>query len=507
VTAPPLDSLVPILRVDRLTKRFEGVPVVDHVSFEIRPGEIVGLVGQNGSGKSTILKMLARFHVPDDGTFEFGIPGGEPVTAAFVHQDLGLVPELTITENLALGRGYPRRLGALIDWPRAKAEASRLLAEHGIDAGPDTLVQDLSLAARALLAIGRALVGVSASDQALLVLDEPTSSLAEREVEEFLDALARIVRRGGSCIFVSHRLDEVVRICDRVLVIRDGRLVGDVAAADMTQDALVALMLGRQFGRIVARHAPVEVGETRLDVEGLRGNLLSDISFRVAAGEIVGVTGLLGSGKSELGRLLAGASARQGGRIAIDGDDVALDSPRDAVRAGIGYVPPDRRHQGGITGMSATENLTLPDTRSFRHPVTRLLDFRAESRAAVQWMERAGVRPRDPSQAFETFSGGNQQKLVYGRWIRLSPRVLVLDEPTKGVDVGAVGDLYDIIRQQAAAGAAIVIMSSEWHDLPGLCNRVLVLDRGRQVAELSDDALTVDHIAAVTFGHSTVAQA
>jgi ribose transport system ATP-binding protein len=509
-TGPAAASLAgPVLRVRGLTKRFDGIAVVDDVSFEVHAGEVVGLVGQNGSGKSTTLKLLARFHNPDEGSFEVGATDaadGE-VTVGFVHQDLGLVPSLTVTENLALGRGYPRRLGPVIDWPRAHREARDLLAAYGIRARPDTVVEQLSLADRTLLAIGRALLGVGAAKQPLLVLDEATSSLSDREVDRFLDAIVRIARDGGSVIFVSHRLDEVLRVADRVLVMRDGRLVADEARAELTRDGLVARMLGRQFARIVSGHAPASRdaagGPARLHVEDLSGRRLVDFTVRVAPGEIVGVTGLLGSGKSELARILAGAQVPAAGRISIDGAAVTLRTPRDAIRAGIGYVPPDRRTQGGVHGMTATENLTLPDTRSFLRPFTRLLDDRAERAATLDWMTRAGVRPRAPRQQFETFSGGNQQKLVYGRWIRLAPRILVLDEPTRGVDVSAVADLYDIIRGQASEGAAVVLMSSEWEELPEICHRVIVLDRGRTVAELAGPELTVDNIAAVAFGHST----
>jgi ribose transport system ATP-binding protein len=502
-----------VLQVNGITKRFGGVSVVDRVSFAVWPGEVVGLVGQNGSGKSTLLKMLARFYRPDEG--DFAIAGGnghaerprgalrrDEIRIAFAHQDLGLLPSLSVIDNLALGRGYPRGAVGLIDWPRAAADARAIIREHGIHAEPRTLVQDLSMADRALLAIGRALGAIGAAQRPLLVLDEPTSSLPDKEVGRILDAIAGIARQGGSVIFVSHRLDEVLRVADRVLVMRDGKLVADKPRAELTRDRLVALMLGRELERITAR-APVEpaAGTARLEVEGLSGRLLRDFRCSIAGGEIVGITGLLGSGKSELGRILAGASTASSGHVFIDGRRVTIRCPRDAIRAGIGYVPPDRRTQGGLLSMSATENLTLPDTRSFLSPVTRLLNLKAEEAATVEWMKRARVVPLLPLQRFEAFSGGNQQKLVYGRSVRLSPKILMLDEPTRGVDVGAVADLYEIIRERAARGAAVVLMSSEWEDLPRVCHRVVVLDRGRRVAELNGGQLTFEHIAAVAYGH------
>ena len=490
-----------VLRVNGLTKRFGGVTVVDHVSLAVGPAEVVGLVGQNGSGKSTLLKMLARFYRPDGG--DFVIKGGK---IAFVHQDLGLVPSLSVTDNLALGRGYPRGPVGLIDWSRAEADAQAIIREHGIHAEPRTQVQNLSLADRALLAIGRALGAIGAAERPLLVLDEPTSSLPDKEVGRVLDAVVRIARRGGAVIFVSHRLEEIFQVADRVLVIRDGKLVADTPRVALTHDGLVALMLGREFERIVARAPAGPAGGTaRLRVEGLTGRLVQDFTCSVRTGEIVGITGLLGSGKSELGSLLAGASAPSAGRVLVDGRPVTMRSPGDAIRAGIGYVPPDRRAQGGLLSMSATENLTLPNTRAFLRPFTRLLNLQAEEAATMGWMNRAGVVPPLPRQRFEAFSGGNQQKLVYGRSVRLMPKILVLDEPTRGVDVGAVADLYQIIREQAAGGAAVLLMSSEWEDLPRVCHRVIVLDRGRTVAELSGAQLTFEHIASVAYGHLTAA--
>jgi ribose transport system ATP-binding protein len=503
----------PVLRVSGLTKSFGGVMVVDHVSFTIWPGEVVGLVGQNGSGKSTILKMLARFYRPDEGSFvaREGRSSGEgpsrllhhnPSGIAFVHQDLGLVPSLSVVENLALGRGYPHHLRVLIDWRQAEAEARAILHQHGIPAEPGTLVEDLSLADRALLAIGRALGVAGATQTPLLVLDEPTASLPDAEVGRVLAAVGDVARRGGAVIFVSHRLDEVLQVASRVLVIRDGRLVADEPRRGLSHDRLLALMLGREFRRIVALPQSEPLGKVaRLQIRGLSGRLLRNFSCSVAAGEILGVTGLLGSGKSELGRILAGAQVASAGWVAIDGQPVALRRPRDAVRVGIGYVPPDRRTQGGLSSMTATENLTLPDLRSFLRPLFHLLDHRAEEAATLDWMRRAGVVPRIPRRRFDTFSGGNQQKLVYGRWVRLSPKVLVLDEPTRGVDVGAVADLYQIIREQAAQGTAVLLLSSEWEDLPRVCHRIIVLDRGRAVVELRGKDRTLDSIVAAAYGH------
>jgi ribose transport system ATP-binding protein len=502
-----------LLAVEGLTKAFDGVTVVDHVSFEIRSGETVGLVGQNGSGKSTLLKMIAGFYSPNEGTFRTSPRPGQPradsypgtggAPIAFVHQDLALVPSLDITENLALGEGLPRSRLGRVDWRRARARAAGIIEEFRISGTPKTLVSDLSPADKSLVAIGRALTRVRNVQDALLVMDEPTASLPEGEVGRVLDEVRRAVGRGAGVLYVSHRIQEVLSLADRVLVLRNGRLVASRTAAQLNRADLVELMLGRVLTSIPKRQpGPATDTPSLVEFQSVSGRILSRVSCSIAPGEIVGVAGLLGSGKSELGRLLAGLSAPRAGRILIDGQPIRLANPRQAIRAGVGYVPSDRHRMGGILTMSATENVTLPDLRSFRRlQHVAWLDKPAEANATREWMTLAGVVPQRPSQKFAEFSGGNQQKLVYGRWIRLSPRIFVLDEPTQGVDVGAIKDLYEIIRRHASTGAAVLLISSEWENLPRICNRVIVLDRGRLVAELGGSELSEDSLTAAALGH------
>lgn len=502
-----------LLAVEGLTKAFDSVTVVDQVSFEVRSGEVVALVGQNGSGKSTLLKMIAGFYTPTQGTFRLPAHRSQPRSGsdpqsgggriAFVHQDLALVPDLDITENLALGEGLPRKRLGRVDWRRARARATDVIKEFGISGTPKTPVADLSPTDKALVAIGRALTRVRNAQGALLVMDEPTASLPEGEAQRVLGEVRRVVGRGAGVLYVSHRLQEVMSLADRVLVLRNGHLVASRPVGQLKRSELVELMLGRVLASIPRREpGPAASSSALVKFQSVSGRILSQVSCSVAAGEIVGVTGLLGSGKSELGRLLAGVSEPRAGRILIDGQPAALASPRKAVRAGIGYVPPDRRHMGGIMNLSAIENVTLPDLRSFRRfRHVPWLDKPAEAQATLDWMDLAGVVPPRPSQNFAEFSGGNQQKLVYGRWIRLSPRIFVLDEPTQGVDVGAIKDLYEIIRRHAESGAAVLLISSEWEDLPRICHRVIVLERGRIVAELADGELTEDSLTAAALGH------
>jgi ribose transport system ATP-binding protein len=494
----------PHLRIRHVSKAFDGVTVVDDVSLEIAAGEILGLVGPNGCGKSTIIKILSGFHRPEPGA-EIRVGGHllapdsprREAGMAFVHQDLALVAGASVVENLALGVGF--RIGLLwrIDWSAERKRAEELLATFGIRAEADTRIADMSPADVTLVAITRALSSLPHNRASLLVLDEPTSSLTDTEVRRVLHAIRQVAAEGSAVLFVSHRLDEVLDVAHRVNVMRDGQIVADRPTAGLTERDVVELMLGRPLERMVPEPESVSPDAPLIEVRGLAGGRLQPIDIAVRPGEIVGVTGLLGSGKTELGRLLAGASPLSAGEILVAGRPCAFRSPADAIRAGISYVPPERRTQGGIPAFLARENITLPGLSSFWSGWR--LDSHRERTDAADWMGRTQVVPLDTERSFVTFSGGNQQKLVFAKWFRMNPKILVLDEPTQGVDVGAVRELYQLIQHAAADGRAVLLLSSEWDDLARICHRVIVLNRGRRSGELSGRDLTSDNIAALSF--------
>ncbi len=504
----------PLLSIRHLTKSFNGVTVVDNAHLEIRAGEIHALVGPNGCGKSTIIKILSGFHRPDPGA-DIHLFGArlhyaersltQRLGLGFVHQDLALVPTLSVTENLALGAGYPTAGLWRIDWRTVRWRAADVLDQYSIRATPETPVSELGAADLTLLAIARALSSLPPDRPALLVLDEPTSSLAESEVGRVLDTVRQVAEGGNGVLFVSHRLGEVLSIADRVSVMRDGRIVAEPSTSGLTEEALVELMLGRPLERLVPESTSTAAMQPVLSVRDLSGFRLRDFSCELAPGEIVGVTGLLGSGKTELGRLLSGAQPRRSGDIRIQGRPVRLGVPRDAVRAGIAYLPPDRRTQSGIGALTAKENLTLPGLKAFWQGGR--LQHRQERGETLKWMHRASIVPVEPDRQLSTFSGGNQQKLLFSKWFRLNPIILILDEPTQGVDVGAVHDLYQLIRHGADNGLAVLLLSSEWDDLARICHRVLILDRGRNVKELRGHELTADNIAKAVLSRNTARSA
>ncbi|HEX5923359.1 MAG TPA: sugar ABC transporter ATP-binding protein [Baekduia sp.] len=500
-----------LLSLRHVSKTFDGTVAVDDVSLDLAVGDVCGLVGPNGCGKSTLIKILAGVYRPDPGS-EVELLGDEGTASmVFVHQDLGLVQGASVLENIALGTGYQTRSG----WIRARAQREatvRLLEQFAVPVSPDALIGDLAPANRSLVAIARAFAvlqrqsaagggGVSgAPSRGLLVLDEPTASLTSEEADRVLGAATEVASRGNAVLFVSHRLDEILRVCTKVAVMRDGRIIDVTAAGNLSHQTLVELMLGRPVEEIAG--GPPQPSQTTdvLEVRGLCGPRLRDVSVSVGAGEIVGVTGLLGSGKSELARMIAGAQEAADGTVigTAEGERIDVGCPRDARRAGIAYLPPDRRGQGAILSFTATENLTLPDLRSFLR--RRGLSHSAERRETLRWMDKVNVMPRSPDKPFATFSGGNQQKIVLAKWLRLEPRMLVLDEPTQAIDVGAVADIYRLITEYAERGLAVMVMSSEWEDLARICTRVYVLERGRVVAELHGGALTADGIGAAALG-------
>jgi len=495
----------PLLEVSNLSKSFSGVPAVTEVSLSLDRGEVRGLVGTNGCGKSTLIKLLSGFHrgTPQTsvrlGGQELARHGavGNDERLAFVHQDLGLVDDVSILENISLVAGF-RNGRRPINWSAETRRAVALLARFGIKADVRTPVRELSAADRTLLAMTRALAGLPDGEAAVVVLDEPTSALAEAEVERILAAIRQLADGGSAVLFVSHRLNEILESADSVSVMREGKTTGTFPTKSISEAQLVEHMLGRPLQQLIHQPQAITGGRTRLSLRGLTGRRLRALSLDVAPGEIVGITGLQGSGKSEVARLVAGAEQARKGEILLDGESANLRNPREARSAGIAFVPPERREQGGIGEFTASENISLPDLRSFMR--RGRLSGRAQLEASQTWMGLTDVRPADPGRPFTQFSGGNQQKIVFAKWLRLNPRVLILDEPTKAVDVGAVKDLYELVQERASHGLAVLLISSDWEDMARICHRVLVLDRGHLAAQFDGAALTADALTLAVLG-------
>ena len=495
---PGVDTPQTILSVEGLSKTFGPTKALDRVDFDVRAGEVHGLIGHNGSGKSTMIKILSGFYEPDPGgQIGVGDPAAGPdatPTLAFVHQDLGLVDDLSVLDNLRLRRWDTTRTKR-IPWRRERRRAEKLLQEFGVAIDTATLVATLTQVDRALLAIVRALQDIEARESAgnsVLILDEPTAYLPRDDVSRLFRGVERVVDRGAGVVFVSHRLDEVIEHTDRVTVLREGRRVDTVASADATESSLVELMLGRRIDQLYPeKHHPRD--SVVLKAEGVSGGLVADVSLTLRAGEIVGVTGLTGMGQDDLPYLIYGSRKLDQGSVEVEGVELSPHSPSASLDRGVALVPANRARDGSVGVVSVGENVTLPRLGEFfRGGILRRGEERAE---AADLLESFAVQPPEPSLPFSSLSGGNQQKAILGKWLRVEPSVLLLHEPTQGVDVGSKQQIFSVIRDAAERGCGVLFVSAEAEDLAHLCDRVLVLWEGRISADLQGAELSAHTVS------------
>jgi ribose transport system ATP-binding protein len=505
VVHDPTQRSKPLLSIRGLTKTFPGTTALDRVDFTLEPGEVHALVGQNGSGKSTLVKVLAGFVEADQGAL-IELDGSEVEihdTAAthelglrFVHQDLGLVAELDAVENLALGSGFLTGFAGRIRWDEQRREAQERLQSLGYDFDVRRPVRELAAAERTGIAIVRALYHWEQAR--VLVLDEPTASLPRHEVSALFDAVKLVRDRGLGVVYISHRLDEVFDVSDRVTVLRDGRKVGTYLTDDLNEDRLISLMIGHSRTRAQLLQARPSDSPAVLEADGLCGVTVDNVRLVARRGEVLGVAGLTGSGRDELLRLMFGVLPRHGS-VQVNGVDVRSESPSASVAAGLAYVPADRHAEGSIPAMSVRENCTLTDLRRFSGAGGRL-HGRAERAEVAGWIESLDVRPPRGEALFGTLSGGNQQKVVLAKWLRMAPSVLLLDEPTQGVDVGAKSTIHDLARAAADEGMTVVIASSDDIELCERCDRILVMRDGVIVADVDGPSTTPEELARLQLG-------
>jgi len=506
------DTGTPLLEVRGLTKRFGPVAALSGLDLGVRAGEVHALIGQNGSGKSTLIKSLAGYHQPDEGTItvrgvELALPMSQGALAeaglAFLHQDAPVAPAMTVLENIRVGR-YAQRMLGRVPLGAERRRVRALLASVGVDADPDELAGQLPTAERALIGFAAAVDALS-EQPGVLVLDEPTASLPPGAAQRLFDAIERVTAAGSGVLFVSHRLDEVLSIADRISVLRDGRLVTTRDAEGADEDELVRLMLGRDLDEIYPdRPESDEARPVVLEVAGLSGRLAEDVALTVRAGEIVGVTGLVGMGQDELPYLVYGALPARSGEVRMHGEPVRRLRPAELRRRGVALVPADRPRASGSLLASITENLSLPVLGTFfRGGLLRAGRERATARRLV---EDYDVRPRRIDLELGQLSGGNQQKVLLAKWLQSPISLLLLHEPTLGVDIGSRAQIFGIIRAAADQGTAVLVASSEYEDLAGICDRVVVVNRGRVVDELGGERLSEDAIVRSCFTTSIATQ-
>ena len=482
-----------LLEVRGVFKSFGGTEALADVGMTLNAGEILALLGENGAGKSTLIKILAGVYTLDAGAIRFrGVDVAHALRRlpiAFIHQDLGLIDWMTVAENICMTLGFPRRLG-LIDQDAARRRAARALDALGADIDPDTRIQNLSRTEKSLVAIARAL----AAEPEILVLDEPTASLPADEVSRLFSALRRLRARGVAMIYVSHRLDEVFEIADRMIVLRDGRVAGEREVAKTTPDETILLIVGREPSQVF-RRPPERHGSPRLALQSVMVAEVGPIECEIHSGEIVGLVGLRGAGQESVGRALFGVAPVTGGRVLIDGRPVAVSSPRQSMALGINLVCADRVGESIMPNLSVRENLFLNPVAAGLSLFSFISPAR-ENRAARERGVQLGLRPNDPTLPIEFLSGGNQQKVVVGRWLHLNAKIYVFEDPTAGVDVGAKAEIYRLFDVALQAGAAIVIVSTDFEEVAKVCHRALIFDRGQVVAELGAADLSVENLLA-----------
>jgi rhamnose transport system ATP-binding protein len=494
-----------VLRATEVTKSYAGVQALKRASLELRAGEVHALVGENGAGKSTLIKILTGAVQPDGGVIELNGERLERLTpsaakalgVAAIYQQPALFAELTVAENIALGLERTGRWGR-VDWRARRARAEELLARVGARIDPEAEAGDLSMPQQQLVEIARAL----GADARVLILDEPTASLSKEDTDNLFRVVRELRARGVGMIYISHRLEELPTIADRVTVLRDGTTIATRDMADVNREQLIQMMVGRELAAVFPKRT-VPLGDTVLELRGVGcgESGVRDVDLTVRAGEIVGLSGLVGAGRSELARTIFGLTPCDKGEILVRGQTVRIDSPADAIRNGIAYVPEDRRRHGVVLEMPVSENVTLAALDNLSR--FGALDFRRERELAADYTKRLGVKTASIRSLVSTLSGGNQQKVALSRWLLTKPTLLILDEPTQGIDVGAKSEIHELMTELATQGVAILMISSELPEILGMSDRIAVMHGGTIVGVLDRGEATPERVLARALGQHT----
>ncbi len=486
-----------------ITKTFPGVRALDNVSMKVISGEVHALVGENGAGKSTLIKILAGVFRPDGNKSVIKIAGEEvelnnPIIAqecgvSVIYQEFNLLPYLSVTENIFLGR-LPTKKSGIIDWKKANSNASEILLSLNLDIDPRTFLKDLSVAQKQIVEIGKAL----SLNARIIIMDEPSAVLAGEELNYLFEVIRSLKERGITVVYISHRLDEIFEIADRATVLKDGKLVGTLKIQDAEKSELIEMMIGRTLDETFPKSSN-GTGKKILEVKNISTkNLINNVSFILHKGEVLGIAGLVGSGKTELARALFGVDSLTNGQIIIDEKTVKNIDPKKAVELGIGLVPEDRKSQGLVLKLSIKKNITLPVLKFFTK--IGLIKKNLEIKYVKDHMQALEIKAPGINTVVQQLSGGNQQKVVVAKWLGTNPNVFILDEPTRGIDVGTKKEMYNIIRDLAEDGAGVIMMSSELLEILGMSDRILVMHQGEIAGELKSDEASEERILRLAIG-------
>lgn len=497
-----------VLELKGITKRFPGVVALNQVDFDVRPGEVHALLGENGAGKSTLMKVLAGKYKANEGTIaldgeqmEFETPKhAKRAGVVLIHQEQSLVPDMTVAENIFLG-SMPRKSFNRIDWQQLREDTEKILATLKCDFQHDDMVRSLSIAKKQMVEIGRALVFTPR----VVVFDEPTASLTDHEKPVLYDVIHSLCEQGVGVVYISHRMDEIFHLSHRISVLRDGHYTGTVNTADTNEDDITKMMIGRSL-ELDHASKPADFGEKMLDVRHLSvKRIFENVSFNVRRGEIVGMYGLVGAGRSEVAETLFGLRSPTTGEIVLDGEAVTLASSHDAVAKGVALVPEDRKDQGLILGMSCRDNMTLASLDALSK--SGFMQVSQERLVYDKYHQAMKIKTPSWRQKVGNLSGGNQQKIVIGKWLNTKPKLMILDEPTRGIDVGSKAEIHALVKDLAKSGYAVLVISSEMPEVLGLSNRIIAMYDGRVTAEFDGDSVSEDELVQAITGMGKQAQA
>jgi ribose transport system ATP-binding protein len=485
-----LENIQPLLRMEKISKHFPGVQALDNVDFEVYPGEILGFLGENGAGKSTLVKIISGVYAKDAGTIELNgqqIEIGSPNDAqhlgiSTIYQELALVPQLSVAENIFLNR-EPRRVRSIgmVNFKQMELQTAEILGDMGVEIPSNVKIKDLTVAAQQMVEIAKAV----SRNANLILMDEPTSALSSKEVDALFGLMGRLKERGVSIVFISHRLEEVLSVVDRIIIMRDGRRVGTLPRLEASEEKIIRLMVGRDVGLFPKQEA--KIGDPALELHNVFGiNGTRDVSFTVRKGEIVGLAGLVGAGRTEVARLICGVDRISAGEILVDGRKARIENPADALRHGIGLVPEDRKQHGLVLMMNVRENTSLAILKRISN-MLGLVDRSQEKSITTDYIQKLSIATPNLNQTVQNLSGGNQQKVVLAKWLSTHPKVLIMDEPTRGIDVGAKAEVHALMSALAQEGIAILMISSELPEIIGMSDRVIVMCQGRVTGEYERD--------------------
>ncbi|MBU5486543.1 sugar ABC transporter ATP-binding protein [Clostridium sp. MSJ-11] len=487
----------PYLEMKSISKHFSGVKALEDVEMKVYEGEVLALLGENGAGKSTLMKILCGVYKKDSGSIFIngeevhinGIKDGEKLGISIIHQELSLLPNLKIYENIFLGNEKCKGVFNKLDKDYMKKESKNLLSTIGFTLDVDTLVKDINIGEMQMIEIIKAI----SKKSKLIIMDEPTTALTDVETERLFQVIRKLKAQEISIIYISHRLEEIFQICDRVNVLRDGKYIGEVQVKEVTKDKLIAMMVGRKLEEQFP-YKKVEKGEALLKVEGLSyKNKVRNVSFEVRTGEILGIAGLMGSGRTEVAKAIFGEYKKNSGEIYVEGKKVNINSTKDAVENGIAYLSEDRKKEGLILNMSVGKNISLCNLKRYENSMKRI-NKKAEIKDVEDYIKKLSVKTPSLDQVIKKLSGGNQQKAIIAKWIMISPKILIIDEPTRGIDVGAKKEIYEVLNELKSMGKAIVMISSDMSEVLGISDRILVMSEGRLSGELHREEATQEKV-------------